>query len=107
MRGAPAATRGASAAARQEYRRNFYYFGDSRNIYFFGEFRTEPLFTRAVRRETFEGYAISRRITADAAEYTLTGGAFQAAAMRVLFAVSTDALIQMRSQRAKARSRIR
>lgn len=27
---------------------------------------------------------------ADAAEYTLTGGAFQAAAMRVLFAVSTD-----------------
>ena len=69
VRGAPAATRGASAAARQEYRRNFYYFGDSRNIYFFGEFRTEPLFTRAVRRETFEGYTIRRRITADAADY--------------------------------------
>jgi lipopolysaccharide export system permease protein len=68
-RGEPAAKRGAPAAAHQEYRRNFYYFGDSRNIYFFGEFRTEPLFTRAVRRETFDGHAISRRITADAAEY--------------------------------------
>jgi lipopolysaccharide export system permease protein len=64
-----AAARGAPAPARQEYRRNFYYFGDSRNIYFFGEFRTEPLFTHAVRRETFEGHAIRSRITADAAEY--------------------------------------
>jgi LPS export ABC transporter permease LptG len=64
-----AAARGAPSPSRQEFRRNFYYFGDSRNIYFFGEFRTEPLFTRAVRRETFDGHTISKRITADAAEY--------------------------------------
>jgi LPS export ABC transporter permease LptG len=64
-----ATARGAPSPARQEFRRNFYYFGDNRNIYFFGEFRTEPLVTRNVWRETFEGHAIRQRITADAAEY--------------------------------------
>ncbi len=61
--------RGGNSTARQEYRRNFYYFGDSRNIYFFGEFRTEPAFTRNVWRQTFDGPRIAMRITADAADY--------------------------------------
>ncbi len=59
----------APAARPQEYRRNFYYFGDNRNIYFFGEFRTEPLYTRNVWRETFDGPRIIRRISADAADF--------------------------------------
>jgi lipopolysaccharide export system permease protein len=69
VRGGPAPAKGKPPAARQEYRRNFYYFGDSRNIYFFSEFRTEPLYTRAVRRETFDGPVISRRVSADAADF--------------------------------------
>ncbi|HUI91191.1 MAG TPA: LptF/LptG family permease [Chitinivibrionales bacterium] len=68
-RGAPAPPRGKPPATHQEYRRNFYYFGDSRNIYFFSDFRTEPLYARCVRRETFDGHVISRRIAADAADY--------------------------------------
>jgi lipopolysaccharide export system permease protein len=56
-------------AARQEYRRNFYYFGDSRNIYFFSEFRTEPLMAKNVWRETFDGPLIRTRITADGADF--------------------------------------
>jgi lipopolysaccharide export system permease protein len=62
-------TRGAPTVSRQEYRRNFYYFGDNRNIYFFGEFRTEPLYTRNVWRETFDGPRIASRVTAEAAEF--------------------------------------
>lgn len=60
---------GSSPASPQEYRRNFYYFGDPRNIYFFGDFRTEPLYARNVWRETFDGPIIISRITADAADY--------------------------------------
>jgi lipopolysaccharide export system permease protein len=64
-----AAVRGAPLPSRQEFRRNFYYFGDNRNIYFFGEFRTEPLFTSNIWRETFDGHAITTKITANAADY--------------------------------------
>jgi|WetSurMetagenome_2_1015567.scaffolds.fasta_scaffold00108_7 lipopolysaccharide export system permease protein len=79
-----AQARGAPAAARSEYRRNFYYFGDTRNIYFFGEFRTEPLYARNVWRTTFDGPRIRSRVSADAAEYR-NGGWFFIKGLRRTF----------------------
>jgi lipopolysaccharide export system permease protein len=55
--------------ARQEYRRNFYYFGDNRTIYHFDEFRTAPLLTHNAWRETFDGPALRRRIAAESADF--------------------------------------
>jgi len=53
----------------QEYRRNFYYFGDQRNIYHFDEFRTNPCMTRNVWRQTFNGSTVSQRVSAESATY--------------------------------------
>jgi lipopolysaccharide export system permease protein len=55
--------------AQQEYRRNFYYFGDSRTIYHFDEFRTSPCLARAVWRQTFNGPTVIQRVSAESADY--------------------------------------
>jgi lipopolysaccharide export system permease protein len=83
---------GAPQAARQEYRRNFYYFGDNKTIYFFGEFRTEPLYTRTVWRETFDGPVIRSRITADAADFRNGRWVFTKGTSRTFFKDSVAVL---------------
>jgi lipopolysaccharide export system permease protein len=53
----------------QEYRRDFYYFGDERNTYFFKEFRSSPPWARGVWRETYDGSVLARKIIAEGAEF--------------------------------------
>ncbi len=54
---------------RRDFHRNFYYFGNQNTIYGFEEFRTHPLKTRNVWRETFENNRIVERIQAESAVY--------------------------------------
>jgi LPS export ABC transporter permease LptG len=53
----------------QEYRRNFYYFGDANTMYHFDEFRTNPCLARSVWRQSFKDNEVKSRISADAADY--------------------------------------
>jgi len=61
-------TRGAPLV-QQQYRRNFYYFGDNNTIYHFDEFRTDPCLARNAWRQTFSGPSLSQRISAESANY--------------------------------------
>ncbi len=61
-------TRGAPAV-QQQYRRNFYYFGDNNTIYHFDEFRTDPSLAKNVWRQSFNGPSLSQRINAESADY--------------------------------------
>jgi LPS export ABC transporter permease LptG len=56
-------------AVSQEYRRDFYYFGDDRNTYFFKELRTSPPRATSVWRETSDGSALTQKIVAESAEF--------------------------------------
>ena len=67
--------KGATPAG-QEYRRDFYYFGNEHTIYFFKEFRTGQAKASSVWRETYAGNGISRKIIADGAEYKNGSWAF-------------------------------
>ncbi len=53
----------------QEYRRDFYYFGDERTIYFFKDFRTNPGRAEKVWRETLRDNGLVQKLTAERAEY--------------------------------------
>jgi LPS export ABC transporter permease LptG len=55
--------------ANQEYRRDFYYFGDDDNIYFFKDFRTNPGSAEKVWRETIRNGVLSQKILAERAEF--------------------------------------
>ena len=58
-----------SVHVNQEYRRDFYYFGDERNIYFFKDFRTNPGRAEKVWRETVQGGTLAQKIVAERAEF--------------------------------------
>jgi len=60
---------GAPQAARQEYRRNFYYSATTRQSISSVNSGPNPCNTRTVWRETFDGPVIRSRITADAADF--------------------------------------
>jgi lipopolysaccharide export system permease protein len=79
-------------AVQQEYRRNFYYFGDSRTIYHFDEFRTSPSMTRNVWRQTFDGPSIVQRVSAEAAEYKNNRWVFKKGMRRIFRGDSVSAL---------------
>jgi lipopolysaccharide export system permease protein len=53
----------------QEYRRDFYYFGNEQTIYFFKDFRTNPGSAEKVWRETLRNDGLVQKLTANRAEY--------------------------------------
>ena len=57
------------SAATQEFRRDFYYFGNEHTTYFFKEFRTSPPKATAVWRETYTEGALAQKISAENAEF--------------------------------------
>jgi lipopolysaccharide export system permease protein len=70
-------------SVQQEYRRNFYYFGDSRNIYHFDEFRTDPGMTKNVWRQTFNGPSVVQRVSAESADFKNTRWVFKKGVNRI------------------------
>jgi len=86
-----AKTHGAPAQ-QQEYRRNFYYFGDNRTIYHFDEFRTYPSLARAVWRQTFNGPTVTQRVSAESADYKNNTWSFKKGTKRTF---SGDSVIAM------------
>jgi lipopolysaccharide export system permease protein len=58
-----------SQAVSQEYRRDFYYFGDDKNTYFFKELRTSPPRATMVWRETYNGSSMVQKIIAESSEF--------------------------------------
>ncbi|NLG18560.1 MAG: YjgP/YjgQ family permease [Fibrobacter sp.] len=60
----------------KEFRRNFYYFGNSQTIFFFQEFSTVPQNARNVWRESFDNKQIIQRIQAEKMIYDSTGWRF-------------------------------
>ena len=60
----------------REFRRNFYYFGNSKTIYVFQEFSTVPQRAINIWREIFEGNRIVERIQAEKMEFDSTGWRF-------------------------------
>ncbi len=77
---------------RQEYRRNFYYFGDNRNLYHFDEFRTDPSMTRNVWRQTFNGPSMQQRISAESENYKNGRWVFKNGMIRTFHNDSVSAL---------------
>jgi lipopolysaccharide export system permease protein len=83
---------------RQEYRRNFYYFGDNRTMYHFDEFRTDPNITKNVWRQTFSGPSVTQRISAESENYKNGKWVFRKGMVRTfrndsLFALTFDTLV--------------
>jgi lipopolysaccharide export system permease protein len=68
--------------ANQEYRRDFYYFGDDNNIYFFKDFRTNPGRAEKVWRETVKDGSLSQKIVADRAEFKNSSWYFLSGSIR-------------------------
>ena len=56
--------RKAKGAPSREFRRNFYYFGNENTVYCFREFRTRPLKTKSVWRESLVDNRIVQRVQA-------------------------------------------
>jgi lipopolysaccharide export system permease protein len=85
-----------AAAQRQEYRRNFYYFGDNRTIYHFDEFRTDPSMTKNVWRQTFEGASndasVKQRVSAESENYKNGRWVFKKGMVRTFHGDSVSAL---------------
>ncbi|MGB7567388.1 MAG: LptF/LptG family permease [Chitinivibrionales bacterium] len=76
----------------QEYRRDFYYFGNEGTIYFFKELRTGQAQARGVWRETYEGNGISRKIIAEGAGYKNGSWKFTKGTIRSFDATSSTVL---------------
>jgi lipopolysaccharide export system permease protein len=81
-----------ATSAQQEYRRNFYYFGDNRTIYHFDEFRTSPCLTRNVWRQTLEGSSVVQRVSAESADYKNNRWVFKKGLLRIFRGDSVSAL---------------
>jgi lipopolysaccharide export system permease protein len=74
-------------AQRQQFRRNFYYFGDNRTIYHFDEFRTDPSMTKNVWRQTFDGASngasVTQRVSAESADFKNNRWVFKKGVSRI------------------------
>jgi lipopolysaccharide export system permease protein len=60
----------------QEFRRNFYYFGNQTTMYMYQEFNTSPQVARNVWREIFDTSSLKERIQAETMLYDSTGWRF-------------------------------
>ncbi len=73
----------------KEFRRNFYYFGNTSTMYMFQEFNTLPQTARGVWRESFDSSSIRERVQADQMLYDSTGWRFIHGTVRTFTADST------------------
>lgn len=72
------------AFKRRDFHRNFYYFGDRNTVYCFEDFRTRPLKTRNVWRESFHGDRLVERIQAESADFRDGGWVFLKGSVRTV-----------------------